>query len=167
MDKYIEIHRNKSLRLDNVLIKNIFEISTLNEDDDKEDEDFSLDLEVDKMINEIRVKGANQVGPLIQYSGSSIEEESFEIKVVLMLQADRFINNLQPPYRMESVIQAKDCMYTRFSGAEEDVQYAYQKIQVDAYENNIKLNGNSYTIFLDSDDDGNITADIFMEKDSR
>ena len=81
-----------------------------------------------------------------------------------MLQADKYINNVSYPYYMESVISVNNCMYTRFCGTEEDIQYAYQKIAVTAYEENIKLKGSSYTVFLDSDDSGNITADIFMER---
>ena len=50
MGKIIEIHRNKSLRLDNVLLKNIFQISSLNKDDSKEEDDFSLDIEVEKLV---------------------------------------------------------------------------------------------------------------------
>lgn len=164
MDKHIEIHRNKSLRLDNVLMKEIFDLASLNESANNDDENLSLDLEVEKMINEIKSKGAIQVGPLIQFSGASVEGETFQLTSSLMMQADRFINNIQPPYKMEPVIQAKDCMYTRFSGAEDDIHFAYQKIEVDAYENDIKLKGSNYTIFLDSDENGNITADIFMEK---
>lgn len=165
-DKTIKIASNKSLRLDNVLIKDIINISTVDLETNEEDEDFSIELEVEKMNNEIRTKGANQIGPLIQYSGANGDEEAFEIKVSLMLQVDRYINDASAPYRMESVIEAKNCLYTRFTGAEEDIQFAYQKMEVTAYEEDIKLKGSSYTIFLESDDEENITADIFMEKES-
>lgn len=161
--KQIIVSKGKSLRLDNVLIKSIFEFSALKDDGSIRDE-FSLDLEVEKMVNEIKVKGANPVGPLIQFSGASGKEDDVEIKIVLMMQADRFINNIQTPYRMEPVINIKNCLYTRFKGMEEDIQYAYQKIQVTAYEEDIKLKGSSYTIFLDSEDNGTITADIFMAR---
>ena len=162
-DKIIKIQGKKSLRLDNVLIKDIINISAVDLETNEEDENFSIELEVEKMNNEIRTKGANQVGPLIQYSGASGDEEALEIKVSLMLQVDRYINDVSAPYRRESVVQAKNCLYTRFTGAEEDIQFAYQKMQVTAYEEDIRLKGSSYTIFLDSDDEGNITADIFME----
>ncbi|MBR2674075.1 MAG: hypothetical protein IKE52_01265 [Mogibacterium sp.] len=162
MYRKIDIQKSKSLRLDNVLMKDIINITEADTGVQEED-DFSLGFEVEKMDNEIRTKGANQIGPLIQYSGASGDGDALAIKVTLMLQADRYINNIRAPYRMESVVQAKNCMYTRFTGAEEDIQYAYQKMQVTAYEENIKLKGSSYTIFLDSDDEGNITADIFME----
>lgn len=67
---------------------------------------------------------------------------------------------------MEPVIKVPGCMYLRFEGREEDLHIAYKKIEVDAYENDIDLKGNSYTIFVDAADDGNIVADIFMEKEN-
>ena len=165
-NRIINIQSNKSLRLDNVLIKDIITMTAAATEDGSEDEDFSLGLEVEKMTNEIKTKGANQIGPLVQYLGAIGNEDALEITVSLMLQADRYINDVAAPYRMEPVIQVKNCMYTRFTGAEEDMQFAYQKMQVTAYEEDIKLKGSSYTIFLDSDDDGIVTADIFMEKES-
>ena len=165
MERYIEIHRNKSLILENVLINSIVDTLAFNGENDKYETPMSLDIEVEKMINEIKVKGANKIGPVIQYSGLLKKGGDFEVNVELMLQADRFINNLQPPYKMEPCIKVKECMYTRFKGLEDDLQYAYQKIQVDAYENDIKLKDSSYTIFLDSDEFGNVTVDIFVEKE--
>lgn len=163
MSRYIEIHRNKSLRLDNVLIKDVLEMPFIRENE-RRDAALSIEREVDKMVDEIKMKGANQVGPLVQYSCTSSEENGFEIKIALMLQADRLINNTQPPYRMVPVIHLKNCLYTRFTGMEEDMQLAYQKMQVAAYEEDIKLKGSTYTVFLGSNDDGTITVDIFMEQ---
>lgn len=161
MKKSIEICRKKNLRLDNVLIKEIFSLSSLNED---EGELFSLELAVAQMDNEIRSKGAKPVGPLIQFSGADLQHDKGDMSMSLMLQSDRFINNINEPFRMEPVIQARNCLYTRFTGLEEDIQYAYQKMEVTAYEEEIKLKGSSYTIFLNSEDNGTITADIFMDR---
>ena len=159
---------NKSLRLDNVLIYTVVDFSTLSPEGGEEADldNFSMGIEVIKMENQIRSKGAKQVGPLIQFSGTNKKsDEDIEIKMSLMLQSDRFIQNLDPPYTMEPVISVKNCMYTRFTGYEDDITFAYQKIQVEAYENEIKLTGNTYTVFLDSDEvTGMMTADIFMEK---
>ncbi|MBQ0004512.1 MAG: hypothetical protein KBS68_01465 [Clostridiales bacterium] len=162
----IEVHKNKSLRLDNVLINKVFRVSTLDSENDSSLETFSIEAEVAKMNNEIITKGAQPVGPLVQYSGAKFQSDSgVEIEICLMIQADRFINNINATYVMEPVISVKNCMYTRFTGLEEDINFAYQKIQVEAYENEIKLKGSSFTIFLDSDNEtGFITADIFMER---
>lgn len=168
MSRVIEIQKNKSLRLENVLVNCILNIAGIGdentEEQDDSDQPFSLELEIQKMENEIRVKGASAVGPLIQYSGTDSECEDLQMRISLMIQADRFINKINYPYKMESVIQLKNCYYTRFIGLEEDINYAYQKIEVVAYEDDVVLKGNSYTIFLESNVDGTITADIFMER---
>ncbi|MBP3897775.1 MAG: hypothetical protein J6D57_08125 [Mogibacterium sp.] len=158
----INIAYNKTLRLDNVLVKDIINLSNILESG--ESDEIPIEVELERMETEIKTKGANQIGPLIQYSFASGNENSVNMRISLMLQADKYINNVSYPYYMESVISVNNCMYTRFCGTEEDIQYAYQKIAVTAYEENIKLKGSSYTVFLDSDDSGNITADIFMER---
>lgn len=158
----INVAYNKTLRLDNVLIKDIINLSNVRES--SESDEIPVGAELERMENEIKIKGAKQIGPLIQYSSASGDENNINMRVSLMLQADRYIRNVSYPYSMESIISVSNCMYTRFCGAEEDMQFAYQKIAVTAYEENIKLKGSSYTVFLDSNDDGTITADIFMER---
>lgn len=167
MSKVIIIEKNKSLQLKNILIFEVFHLQVLNENNKEQPMDFSMGIEITKMANEIQSKGAQPVGPLIQFSGTNKKsDEDIEIKMSLMLQADRFIQNLDAPYTMEPVISVKNCMYTRFTGYEDDITFAYQKIQVEAYENEIKLTGNTYTVFLDSDEEtGTMTADIFMESE--
>ena len=161
----MDVNNNKTLRLENVLIYTVFNMNT-SQIGSIEEEPFSLELEVSKMDNEIRTKGARPVGPLIQYSNSKSEDESISMQMCFMLQADKYVNHLTPPYTMEPVILVTDCIYIRFIGLEEDIHYAYQKIEVYAYEREIILTGDSYTIFLDSSDKGMITADIFMSKKS-
>ena len=164
--KRIDVQQNKTLRLDNVLIKNIFQVSTLSEDEnDLIYNDISLETEIAKMNNVIRMNGAIPIGPLIQYSGAKqICDGDTHIKLCLMIQSDRYLNNLKNPYEMQSSLVVKNCMYVRFTGFEDDISYAYEKIRIEAYEWGVKLKGNSYTIYLGSDKDtGMITADIFME----
>lgn len=163
MNNRIQINKNKTLRLDNVLVKDIVRInSTTDEIDSVVDEQLAAIVE--KMKNEIISKGAMQIGPLIHYSCSGEESDDVGIRISLMLQADRHIKNVNYPYRMEPVILCKNCMYTRFIGSEEDIHFAYQKMEVTAYEEGIRLKGSSYTIYLESDEFGTITADIFMER---
>ena len=86
--KLIEIYRDKSLRLDNVLIYNVVDFSTLSPEDGKDADldNFSMGIEVIKMENQIKSKGAKQVGPLIQFSGTNKKsEEDIEIKMSLMV----------------------------------------------------------------------------------
>lgn len=83
----------------------------------------------------------------------------------MMLQCNNYINNVEQPYAMESVVRVPNAMYCRYNGPEEKLKFAYDKIQLEAFENDIPLKGDSYTIFVDRDEENEtITADVFMER---
>ena len=117
-----------------------------------------------QMDNYIKSKGATPIGPLIQKTEYSVNEEGqLDIKVCFMRQANNFIHNVEAPYTMESVLRVRNCMYARYTGPEEKLKLAYDKINVTAFEEDIELSNSNYTIFVDKQDD-NIVADIFVEK---
>lgn len=154
MGNSIQLSMNKVLKLSNVLIINV-DIAQSN-----------LDIEaiVVKMENYIKSKGAMPLGPVIQKTAYSVDEEGqIDIKLSLMRQANNFIRNVEEPYKMESVIRVRNCMYARYIGPEEKIKFAYDKINVTAFEEDIELSNENYTVFLDPQDD-NIVADIFVEK---
>lgn len=150
---YFEISENKTLKLTNVLIKTLIE------------EDFeNFEKSVEQMENYIKSKGYQPLGPLVQYTTTNVNENG-ELSVIikLMRQVSNYINHVEPPYSMESVIRIKDCMYVRYTGPESKIKYAYDKINLTAFEEDIELKGDSYTVFVNQIDD-NIVADIFMER---
>ncbi|MDY4078575.1 MAG: hypothetical protein SOY42_07315 [Clostridium sp.] len=148
----ILISKNKILKLTNVIKKKI-----------EVDEFASIDKEVSLMDNYIKSKGAIPVGPLIQHTDIiETQDGKIEMSIILMRQSNNFINNIDDSYRMKSMVRVKNCFYTRFIGKEEDIHFAYDKMNVMAYEENIKLKGDNYTIFVDKQDE-NIVVDIFME----
>lgn len=153
MDKYIVLNTNKTLKLSNVIITEI----TLKQSQ-------NMVIVVEKLENYIKSKGATPIGPLIQKISYHINDEGqLEVKVYLMRQANNFIHNVEPPYTMESVLRVKNCMYARYTGPEEKLKFAYDKINLTAFEEDIELSNESYTIFVDKQDD-NIIADVFVEK---
>lgn len=155
MNKLIT-NRTKVLKLTNVL-RYVCQI---------EKEDFDFNISIVQMQSFIRSKGAVQVGPLIQYINSYVNENG-EIKmdICLMLQCNTYIHSIEEPYKMESVIRVPNCMYCRYIGSEDKLSFAYQKIQIEAFENDIPLKGDSYTVFVSRDDENDIiTADVFMER---
>ena len=144
---------NKTLKLTNVLTK------SLNEDDLN-----NLDAIVEQIENYIKSKGSQPIGPLIQYTATLINEQGeLDIVIKLLRQSSNFIQHVEPPYEMKSVIRVKNCMYVRYTGPESKLKFAYDKINLTAFEEDIELKGDSYTIFVDQDED-NIIADVFMEK---
>jgi len=47
------------------------------------------------------------------------------------------------------------------------MKFAYDKINLYAFENDIKLKGDSYTVFVDSQEENDtIIADVFMEREN-
>ena len=148
----IIIHTNKVLKITNVCIIEF----NIQKDD--------INFLISKMENYIKSKGATPIGPLIQKTEYSVNEEGqLDIKVYLMRQANNFIHNVEAPYTMESVLRVRNCMYARYTGPEEKLKLAYDKINVAAFEEDIELSNSNYTIFVDKQDD-NIVADIFVEK---
>ena len=120
-----------------------------------ESKNAELELEI------IKMKGAIQIGPLIQVTDTNVKEDDIDVSISFMLQADKFINNVDDGFKEYSVIKETNCYYTRFIGVQDDINYAYQKMQIEAYEDEVKLSNKVYTIFVD-EKDGISTVDIFM-----
>lgn len=151
----IQLKLCKSLKISNVLI-----YSLLNDKDTL----MNIETQIEQVNSYIRIKGASPLGPLIQYTHYSLNDlNEPEIDFKLMLQCNTFIHHVDPPYKMESIIHVPNCMYCRYTGPEDKLKFAYDKIMLTAFEEDIPLKGDSYTIFVDRQDDY-IIADVFMER---
>lgn len=149
----LQYNPNKILKISNVLIL-LLEDSEISE----------LSTVVQQIENYIKSKGSQPIGPLIQYTSTKVNEQGeLDLVIKLMRQSSNFINNVEPPYQMKSVLRIKDCMYVRYTGPESKLKFAYDKINLIAFEEDIELKGDSYTVFVNQVDD-NIIADVFMEK---
>ena len=151
----IIIADNKTLKLQNLLSVKL----------DLESEDVNLfNTEVKKLNTYIQTHGARQIGPLIQYSSIEKNDEGeADINLQFMLQADNFIHNVEQPYRMESLLRVKNCLYARYMGPEDKIKFAYDKLGVYAFENDIELEGSNYTIYVDrNEEEETMIADVFM-----
>ena len=122
-DNKIQINYNKVLKLTNVLINYV---------DLKESK--GLDKEVLQMENCLKNKGAQPIGPLIQYTEVEGTGADVKVNVKLMRQSNTFIHNIEAPYKMESVIRVKNCIYARYTGEESKLKFAYDKINLIAFE---------------------------------
>ncbi len=154
----LQFSNKKTLKLTNVLKYKLFlnDIEIYN----------NIDTVVERMQNYIKINGSVQVGPLIQKMVfCSDKNGNASTELTIMLQCSNYIHNVELPYSMESIIRITDAMYCRFYGPENMVSLAYSKIKVEAFENDIPLKGDSYTIFVDRDEENEtITADVFMER---
>ncbi len=131
--------------------------------------DAELHVVIRQMQSYITIRGAQQIGPLIQYTRTFLNEnQELDVELILMLQCNHYIHNVEPPYSMESVIRVPDAMYCRYTGPESTLKYAYDKINLEAFENDIKLKDYNYTIFVSSnEEEGTIVADVFVPKDEQ
>lgn len=152
----LQFNQNKTLKLQNALIGKI----------NLEDEEMDFNIFVEKMQSYIKVKGATQIGPLIQYTKPFVnDEEELDMEINMLLQCNNYVHSVEKPYVMESVVRVPNCMYCRYIGPEEKLKFAYDKINLEAFENDIELTGESYTVFVDQNvEEGTIVADVFMTK---
>ncbi len=151
----IEISVNKTLKLQNVISKTM---------DLSNDNPGSFDLEINKMNTYIMTHGAKQIGPLIQYTGVDLNEKNemnFELK--FMLQCDKYLDSHDKDYAIEPTLRVTDCLYARYKGPESKVKFAFDKLGVYAFENDIELQGSNYTIYVSKNvEEETMVADIFM-----
>ena len=125
-------------------------------------------MDIDKitymMDSYIKSKGNSAIGPMINYSGVDIDENGqAKVNIKVMVQLKNPIHNVENPYKMKNQIRITNCLFARFTEKEENLQYVYQKLSVHAFENDIKLKGDSYTVFVRQEEE-NLVADVFMEK---
>ena len=154
MDKLL-LKDKMCLKLNNVLSINV----------DKE-ELVHIDQIVDKMGNFITANGYQPIGPLIQYTTTKINDTG-EVDVLFrfMRQSSGYIHKIEKPYEFKSQIKIANCMYCHYNGPENKLRFAYDKINLTAFESDISLNGDSYTIFVDNnEDEDTIIADVFMQR---
>ena len=156
MSRTIQISTNKTLKLTNVVIYEAANVGS--------EENESIDIVVARIDNYIKSKGAMPIGPLIQKVAYTLTDEGqLDVKVYLLRQANNFIYHIDQPYSMESVLRVTNCMYAHYVGPEESLKFAYDKMNVTAFEEEIDLEGVSYTIFLNKKGD-DIVADVLIEK---
>jgi len=150
----IIVKENKVLKLNTVLTRDI-----------SENEFMEIDKIAYMMESYIKSKGNSILGPMINYSTAEADG-SGQVKIIfkIMFQLKNPIHNVETPYELENQIRVTNCLFARFSEKEENLQFAYSKLQLYAFENDIKLKGDSYTVFVENKDSKMIT-DVFMEID--
>jgi hypothetical protein len=148
----IPVSDNKTLKLTNVLSRQL-----------QPQEMQSVSLIVTQMQNFIKSHGAMPVGPLIQKACVQPDEHGNPTPVLsLLMQVNQMIVHLEPQYQMEPVLRVQKCLYGHYVGSSDHMKLVYDKMNVLAYEQDVKLNGTNYTIYVKQNADEMVT-DVFME----
>lgn len=124
----------------------------------------NISLVVNRMLDYINVHGTINIGPVIQYNNYVCTENgNSEMNVELLIQCKDYIHNADRPYEISSKIKVNDCYMCHYVGSESGLQYAYMKIQVEAFEDGVKLKKCNYTVFLEhNEEDETVVADVFI-----
>lgn len=147
----IQVSESKTLKLTNVLSRRIMPEELQN-----------IGTIVMQMDNFIKSQNALPIGPLVQHIEVTLGPKP-EAQIYLMRQANQLITKIDPQYHMDAVLRVKDCLYAHFTGPMAKSELATHKLNILAFENDIKLKNSSYTIFVNQDDDDAV-VDVFMEK---
>ena len=144
----IKVAENKTLKLTNVLSREI-----------RPEEMASLPVVLTQMHNFIKSNNAQPIGPIIQ---SFALGEDHQMHLYKMQQATQLITQTEPGYEVDAVLRVKNCLYAHYTGPMAYSQLASSKLQILAFEKDLKLTGDNYTIFVSQDDDDAV-VDVFME----
>lgn len=135
----IKVAENKTLKLTNVLSRVV-----------QPEELANLPVILTQMQNFMKSNGAQPIGPLVQAIVEGTGPDHMPV-MYMMQQATQMITQMEPGYHMDAVLRVKNCLYAHFTGPLAFNQLATAKLQVLAFENDIKLSGNSYTIYVNQD----------------
>ena len=147
----IQVSESKTLKLTNVLSRRIMPEELQN-----------IGTIVMQMDNFIKSQNALPIGPLVQHVQVTLGPKP-EAQIYLMRQANQLITKIDPQYHMDAVLRVEDCLYAHYTGPMAKSELATHKLNILAFENDIKLKNSSYTIFVNQDDDDAV-VDVFMEK---
>lgn len=149
----IEFRENKVLKLTNVLSRKVPEKELLNQD-----------KQITMLMNWIKAKGYQTIGPLIMYSTGITGVDADGQPIIesrVMIQLNTSNVRLELPYRFDKEIRISNCLLARFNDNAEKLQFATQKLTLFAYENDLELTGETYIILMEQDS-SNLLADVFM-----
>lgn len=136
----IKIIQGKRLKLQNVLIKSLQNV-TLEE----------YDNEIRKFINFLEVSNIETKGPLItNLLGSVISDDgdlTFNYKIMIQLVRKLDVKG----FSFKKYITVDNCLYVKYQGLQEEFSYVQSKLDLFIWENNLIDKGQEFSVHIDSD----------------
>lgn len=146
----LEVKDNKKLVLKSVICKKLHDTKV---------ED--VDQEINKFHQHLQLLKAQIFGPLIVKScGTTVHDDGaittdFEFYIQAH-NAQQYSNS----YLVQDMVSVPHCLYVRFEDSPEYLQYAYSKLDLHIYENDIQTDGIVYTVYVHSSPE-KMLVDIF------
>ena len=146
----IKVAENKTLMLTNVLSRLV-----------RPEELGNLPVILTQMQNFIRSHDAMPVGPIVQCVKMR-KGPNPTAEIYFMQQVNQLIPRLDPGYQMDALLRVRNCLYAHYTGPMSYSSLASQKLDIYAFEHEIETTGDSYTVYVNQDDDDAV-IDVFME----
>ena len=150
--KEIEVVEGKTLKLKNVLSKDVGPLDS-NE----------MQKSMHMFGAYMKSKSLTPYGPTITHAKISFENGRLIQRSRIMVQVREIPEKTDAPYSFDELIRVENCLMARYRGDAASVQMAHGKLNIYAFENDIKLKGDTYTVFVEQEQDGTIVADVFAE----
>jgi hypothetical protein len=146
----LEVKENKKLTLKNVIINELRNI-----------EIEKLESEIQKFVNYIQILHIQAFGPLItKLVGTNIHDDgSLTFDYDLIVQAHDYHLH-KDKFKVKQAYACENCLYTRFEGKAENLNYAHSKLELHIFENELISNGEVFSVFLSNEPD-HMVVDLF------
>jgi formylmethanofuran dehydrogenase subunit A len=142
----------KILKLKNVVIKEIRNIDV-----------ERIDFEIDRFINQLRTIKAKTYGPLITKLVKV--EQSEDGKLLYDYDLYYQVHNYEQYktlFETREELKVPNCLFLNYQGDPGNVSFAYSKLELYIFENDLKFNGEVYSVLKAKDKSSNdINIDIF------
>ncbi len=146
----IKVAENKTLKLTNVVSRRVMP-----------EELGNMMVILTQLQNFIKSNNAQPIGPLVEAVKMGTGPDHTP-ELYMMQQATQMIPKMEPGYHMDAILRVKNCLYAHYTGPMSQSQLATAKLQIMAFENELDLTGDTYTIYVNQDDDQAV-VDVFME----
>ena len=146
----IKVAENKTLKLTNVVSRRVMPVELGN-----------MMVILTQLQNFIKSNNAQPIGPLVEAVKMGTGPDHTP-ELYMMQQATQMIPKMEPGYHMDAILRVKNCLYAHYTGPMSQSQLATAKLQIMAFENELDLTGDTYTIYVNQDDDQAV-VDVFME----
>lgn len=148
----LEVKENKVLKLVNVVKRELRAVPQ-NE----------VDRATYKLESYLKTRKLNSIGPLItaSHGASVINDSELGLDIDIMVQI-KGKTKVAEPYKFEELVRLTNCIYTRFEGNIEELNYGYTKLELYIWENKLIQKGPIHTVFVDMEDANNVVVDIFI-----